>query len=323
MWLPAAAIAAFAALGDAASAPLTLLPSNTLGRCLDGTPSGFYLLPGDSRRFTLTLFGGGECSDSASCLSKVGTNLGSSKYFAPSMGFDSGSHFANPSLTENPGFGSWTHVQLPYCSQDLHMGTRSSADASTFGLYFSGHLVLEAVLGQLDGLGLAGATDILLTGDSAGGIGTWPHADWLAARYPQARVSFAPLAGLYFNSFPYSGPNHTQSILASFSPEGIEALHQLYQPFLDADCAAAYAAQGASPSPCMLGNSSQGFVHSPVFVIEAQTDQVQLIDHDDLPPQYVSLPQEQAYIREWTENMTASLAHALSPAVKQSGAFFP
>lgn len=318
------ALALVPALCSAATAPLTLLPANTLGRCLDGTRSGFYYLPGaESRKWTLTLFGGGECNDAPSCTSRLTSNLGSSKYFSPTMGFDSGSHFANPDASENPGFAAWNHVQLPYCSQDLHMGTRSSATADTFGLFFSGHLVLNATLSALDGLGLAAATDILLTGDSAGGIGVWPNLDWLAARYPSARVAGAPLAGMYFFAYPYAGPNHTESILASFSPQGVEVLHELYQPFLDADCVAAYTSAGASPSPCMLGNYSRPYVRSPVFVTEAQTDQVQLIDHDDVPPAYVNLPEELAYIEAWAANMSIALQPVMDPENARDGGFSP
>ena len=314
------------ATGSAAgvSAPLTLLPSDTLGRCLDGTPSGFYYLPGtDSKKWTVTLFGGGECGDEASCKSRLSSDLGSSKYFAKSVSFDSGSHFANPDVAQNPGFGSWNHVQVPYCSQDLHMGTRTTAGSDTWGLYFSGHLALNATLAELDRLGLAGATDILLTGDSAGGIGTWPNLDWLASRYKGARVSGAPLAGMYFFSFPYTGPNHTSSILASFSPDGMDTLYALYQPFLNEGCVAAYTSRGASPSPCMLSNYSQPFVKSPVFVTEAQTDSVQLEDHDQIPPTDVKDAPELAYIAQWSANMTIALRDKLDVTNKRDGVFFP
>lgn len=327
---PRTALAALAALGAQlclaapTSAPLTLLPPGTLGRCLDGTPSGFYVLPGDPHKFTITLAGGGECNDAPSCTSRLTSSLGSSKYFAPSQTLDAGAHYANPDAQANPAFASWTHVMLPYCSGDLHMGTRTAASADTFGLYFSGHLVLNATLGALEGEhGLAGATDILLTGDSAGGIGVWPNLDWLAARYPSARVTGAPLAGFYFYSFPYTGPNHTHSILASFSPDGVELLHGLYQPFLNADCAAAHAARGASPAPCMLSNYSHPYVRSAVFVTEAQTDQVQLLDHDDVPPANVHQPEELAYIGQWAANMSVGLQAMLDPANAKDGAFSP
>lgn len=50
----------------------------------------------------------------------------------------------------NPTLSRWNRVHLPYCSQDLWTGTVSAPTASTFGYYFSGHLLLEAVLDALD-----------------------------------------------------------------------------------------------------------------------------------------------------------------------------
>jgi len=40
------------------------------------------------------------------------------------------------------------HVSV--CSQDLWTGTVAQASAATFGYFFSGHLLLEAVLDALD-----------------------------------------------------------------------------------------------------------------------------------------------------------------------------
>ena len=266
-----------------ASAPLTILPEGTLGRCMDGTPSGFYHLNQSSSRWVIAFDGGGECNSRASCSSKLKTALGSSNYFDRSMEFDNGgAWFLDTDATRNPAFGAWNKVRVPYCTQDLHMGTVTTASDSTFGLLFSGQRVFEAILDELDARGLAKATDILVSGESAGGIAVWPKLDALAARYPHARISGAPIAGFYSWSFPYTGPNATSGGLASFSPAGIEELFQLYVPTLNAACVAAYRAAGASPSPCMLSNNSLPFVKADVFVTEALTDSVQLTSHDNV-----------------------------------------
>jgi len=202
------------------------------------------------------------------------------------------------------------------------MGTRTNTSIDTFGLYFSGHLVFEAVLESLSAQ-MAGASDILITGDSAGGIGTWTKVDYLRNRFPNARVTGAPLAGMYFYAFPYTGPNATHSILAPFDPPGIDALFSLYRPYLNEDCVAAYTAMGLSPSPCMLGNYSQLYVKSDMFVTEAQTDSVQLEDHDDIPGEYVHLPPEQEYLAAWKANMTQALSRFLDPSQPRLGAFHP
>jgi hypothetical protein len=181
---------------------------------MDGTPSGYYYLestaPNTSQKWTLSLFGGGECFDKASCTSHLEDELGSSKYFKPFQYFGAYAQFACAESNNNPGFATWNHVQIPYCSQDLHMGTRTQADASTWGLYFSGHLIFSAVLDALDARGLVNATDILLSGASAGGIGVWPHLNYLQGRYPHARVTGAPIAGFYDYAYPYTGPNATR-----------------------------------------------------------------------------------------------------------------
>lgn len=293
----------------ASTASLTLLPSTTLGRCLDGTPSGFYFLNQSSTKFVIAFDGGGECNSAASCQSKVSSSLGSSKYFSKSNDFDdAGQWFLDTDTTRNPGFADWNKVRVPYCTQDLHMGTKATANASTFGLFFSGQLVYEAILSELDALGLRDATDILLSGESAGGIAVWPKLDATAARYPSARVSGAPVAGYYFYSDPYTGPNATGGGLASFSPAGLDELYSLYAPSLNGACVAAFE---GDPSPCMLSNYSLPFVQAPVFVTESLSDSVQLTAHDDIPEQYRTLPPEIAYIKAWEANMSAALEPVL------------
>lgn len=163
------------AWAQAPSAPLTLLPRDTAGRCLDGTVSGYYHLLNSTsvggRKWTISLFGGGECFDKPSCTAHLRDDLGSSNYFTPSVYFGKYAQFASAEQAVSPGFWDWHHVQVPYCSQDLHMGTRSKPAPETWGLYFAGHLIFEAVLTELDKLGMAQAEDILLSGASAGGIG--------------------------------------------------------------------------------------------------------------------------------------------------------
>eukprot|EP00039_Didymoeca_costata_P000833 m.47445 g.47445 ORF g.47445 m.47445 type:complete len:109 (-) comp10501_c0_seq2:882-1208(-) len=57
-----------------ASAPLTLLPSSK-GRCMDGTPPGYYYAPAtapaSTNNWIIELEGGGDCATQDSCESKV------------------------------------------------------------------------------------------------------------------------------------------------------------------------------------------------------------------------------------------------------------
>lgn len=61
-------------------------------------------------------------------------------------------------------------------------------------------------------------SSVELRGQGCSCPGVWMNLDWMAERYPQARVVGAPIAGFYFYAFPYDGPGHTQSDLADFRP---------------------------------------------------------------------------------------------------------
>ena len=67
--------------------------------------------------------------------------------------------------------------------------------------------------------GLATAKKVLLTGGSAGGIGTFKNVDWLASQLPGAVVKGAPEAGWFFPAaLPADLPNiYAPSDWAHFS----------------------------------------------------------------------------------------------------------
>ena len=82
----------------------------------------------------------------------------------------------------------------------MHSGTVLEPSPKTWGLYFSGHLVLEAILDELDSKGLKKATEIVLSGVSAGGLGVYNNVDYLKDRYPNALVTAATIAGKRINN---------------------------------------------------------------------------------------------------------------------------
>ena len=99
-------------------------------------------------------------------------------------------------------------------------------------MYFSGHNILAAVLDDLDAQ-LVAATSIVLSGESAGGIGVWPNVDWLAARYPNAHVVGAPIGGVYLPTCTY----RTVGIGVDFRPDVWRARFERWHSFVDKDCA--------------------------------------------------------------------------------------
>ena len=277
---------------------------------MDGSAAGYYLSPApldsaSSRNsWIIELQGGGECASFEQCHAKLNTALGSSDYFAADHEFG---YLLSDDARANPRLRTWNRVHIPYCSQDLWTGRRRAASAVTFSVFFAGRHILEAVLDHLDRTaGLATADEVILTGESAGGIGVWPNLDWLAERYPRARVTGAPIAGFYFSASPYTGPRHTESGLVDFREEAWPSHVALWNSTADASCEAA----GRAPWQCILANETYPYIESRVFVTQSQTDKVVLLYHDWVPdqdPQHSWSAEVLAYVREWSGNMSVAL----------------
>ena len=96
---------------------------------------------------------------------------------------------------ENPLFCHHNHVVLPYCSSDLWLGNdtrnfgpeseehfyahRYEPDSSELQFVFRGAEIFQSAIADLLNFGLDKATEVLLVGSSAGGIGAINHARWL------------------------------------------------------------------------------------------------------------------------------------------------
>jgi hypothetical protein len=175
---------------------------------------------------------------------------------------------------------------------------------------------------------LGHASDIILAGDSAGGIGVWMNLDYLATKIhainPKTRIVGAPIAGFYFYAdVPYTGPDHTYSSLANFSESGMATAYNLWQSYVDVTC---LSAKTKDPYACTLSAYSYPYISSETFIIEAQTDQVVLEAHDWVPspPKLCNNPELQ-YVASWRDEMISILTNygVFDSSNSHSGAFLP
>ncbi len=121
------------------------------------------------------------------------------------------------------------------CSGDLFLGTRTSAGAETGGKWFSGFNIIEAVLAELiSSRALGSATEIIWSGESGGAIGAVSTVDYVAARFPQARVTLLSNAGLLTEERVWPGSNKENRLPSAF---------QLWNPRIPTACANAVGAQ--------------------------------------------------------------------------------
>ncbi|HVW30270.1 MAG TPA: pectin acetylesterase-family hydrolase [Polyangiaceae bacterium] len=133
-------------------------------KCRDGTPAGLAVsLNSASTKVMLFLQGGGACFDSLTCgLNPANT---STQKAAVTTGLFNRNNAANP-------VKDWNYVFVPYCTGDTYLGTNDNGMISgvTGVQHFMGRKNLESFLNRIVPT-FPKATQVLLTGVSAGGFG--------------------------------------------------------------------------------------------------------------------------------------------------------
>ena len=176
-------------------------------KCLDGTPPAYTLRVGqgeNASKFIVFMEGGGWCFSISDCQRRRGGGLGSSNDYKPGrtkpdlggvMGYNS---------TTNPDFHSYTMVFVHYCDGTSFSSYREEPIPTTKGdpMWFRGKANLAAVFDELISTrGVGSATELILSGGSAGGLAVYYHLDYVAdlvhAVAPSVRVTGFPDAGTY------------------------------------------------------------------------------------------------------------------------------
>ena len=97
-----------------------------------------------------------------------------------------GGYFSNDPA-QNPQMWNWTKIYLPYCDGGSQTGD-VAAPIPIPGhdpIFFRGHRILRAVQSALmQTWGLGAATDVVISGCSAGGLSVFLHADYVRAQLP-------------------------------------------------------------------------------------------------------------------------------------------
>lgn len=316
-----------------------------LARCMDGSPGGFYWKHASSEKsknnWIIHLQGGGECDTPQRCLDLKLTALGSSNLFSQTHGFygdvDVQTHNDNDHITVstdvllntrqdmNPDFYDWNMVFVPYCSQDLWVGTKKQVSDETFLLFFSGRHILDALVDTLDNEGMNAAENLVLSGDSAGGYGVFGNVDRLASKHENAKTVGNPIGGIWTYAHPYSGPGHTKNLFSDFRQSNWPNMKHIWDAYYNEDCATE---SDRSKASCMVGCSFAPFpwthIKTPLFITEANTDSVLAMMHNWVPEAparingmhdpHLYSPLLKNFLTEWGGNMTKCLKEGLELA---------
>jgi len=304
------------------------LPTTTSpgGRCIDGSMAGYYIRAGSNPSlFVIHLKAGGGCSTKEECEVRSSTSNGSSRNWPTDrMGYS----LQDGDCDKNPGLCTATAVYIPYCTGDVHLGNNTVASDETWGYYFDGHANFAAIVEKLiieDQLG--DATQVLLTGISAGGIGTFFNVDWLAERLTNAVVKGVPLAGWYTpGSLEDDLPHpHRPSDYTHFAAgENGNSFYDSFQTgtdvpdlfkvkgILPADCLDAYADN--EWWACSSTHQAYKYIKSPLFNVHTQYDTNQINDMNGLPKNPANFEGNQ-YVEMWGKATRRSLQQILDNEV--------
>lgn len=237
--------------------------------CLDGSPAAYYIekatLSENADKWVLYFQSGGWCYKPEDCLERSRTNLGSSRDLAATI---SPTGILSGSAKENPDFCTWNRVVLTYCDGASFSGDAAApAVVNGTALYYRGHRNLLAVVADLRARhGLGKATQVLLTGASAGGLAALLHADEVRALLPGTlrRYKAAAMSGVFLAHANLRGePVYAAQMARVFAMQNASA-------GVAPRCLAAHTPSDAHA--CLFAAEALGYVESPVFVMNSVYD---------------------------------------------------
>eukprot|EP01051_Picozoa_sp_SAG22_P007418 SAG22_NODE_522_length_9503_cov_4.233624_7_plen_271_part_00 len=211
-------------------------PDPAGARCLDGTPPRIWVHkstsanPANRTKWAWHFQGGGWCESEESCTTRAFGEttcmLGSSREecfnhngcnvapFAPVMdvldlpavnGARWGGGLLNNSAATNPLTHDWNKVLMMYCDGGSYSGNNATAvpvawNGTQREIHYRGFRNLNFALQTLKGsaeFGMGAATEVLISGDSAGGLASYWHADRFQEALPKAFVATVPDSGFF------------------------------------------------------------------------------------------------------------------------------
>lgn len=265
--------------------------------CLDGSPYAFWVWPGNTSEWSITIQGGGWCLNETLCETRASISARGS-----SRGYNASGAWGPTPANVNGGPAQYTcqgldpnctRVYMPYCDGSCFTSERSSPwpiAGSNDTLHFRGRKNLERTLDTLfDQFDFASARRLVVSGGSAGGLSTYLHVDHIADRLraaqsqpphqpphqPLAKVAARPVAGFFIDG-PRFDP--TQRKYADDVRYGVSMFNST--PPLSAACKAAYAGEEWR---CWMAPFAAPFVRERVFAVQSRFDEFQLMSLLALP----------------------------------------
>ena len=184
---------------------------------MDGSPPGYFLREGHGngiRKWIVRIPGGAWCYDKLACYQRAFNQYGSTRYKLGAVPLD-GLYSGNE--TKNQEFHDWNMVSFIYCDGSSFTGMREEpVHVNGTALYFRGKRILDYLMRDLLKRGLEDAREVLLTGDSAGGLAVLIHADYIKSLLPErAKMLAVSDAGYFVDMQTSHGDNRMRKKFSS------------------------------------------------------------------------------------------------------------
>jgi hypothetical protein len=299
--------------------------------CNDGSPAVFLFRRGygaASSRWVIYLAEGGQCSSHSECADRQSTqpvtDLSSTTYASGKKKPYPFAGLMSPDPAQNPDFYDANLVQVSYCSSDEWMGEKDGNKAMTSSQilasdnsdnwYFDGHAIVQAVIQILQqSYGLNNASEVLLTGGSAGAYGVFMNANFVSGLLP-LKTRFAAVAdsGYSPSNFPdvnplTGGDEPPPDVLVTNIMQG----QTYWNSIGDFDCAWAsnQAGNGFNNAACDAPDvlSQNGTYRIPLFIRASYKDHYIIGQYGITSP---ITPLEKPYVANFADAMAQSLNSA-------------
>ncbi len=155
--------------------------------CARGTEYRFITRGGDPTKIIIDFQGGGACWNAETCGfagALFSERTGSAAQFEAAI---AGGEFGGL-FDPDTEFGDWTIVHVPYCTGDIHWGNATVDYGDGVTIEHRGYVNAQAALDWVY-TRFPEASQILVSGCSAGAYGAALHSAYVQDHYPEAQVS--------------------------------------------------------------------------------------------------------------------------------------
>ncbi|KAK4434229.1 Pectin acetylesterase 8 [Sesamum alatum] len=233
--------------------------------CLDGSPPAYFFQKGSgdgADNWLIYLEGGGWCGSEHGCDQRTRTEVGSSNLRKGPVYFG---QILSSKKSINPDFYNWNRVSVVYCDGSSYMG---DVEGNT-DIKRRGARIFDAIMEDLLAKGMKNAKNAILSGGSAGGLGTIMHCDGFRALIPGAsRVKCISDSGFFIHAKELLGAKKREEFFGI-----IMAYHGITKS-LPKSCTSKMSA-----SLCFFPENVVKDIKTPLFFLESAFDDHQLKKH--------------------------------------------